>query len=116
MKIISILIKLNIFIAGNRLHFLSPPRRFGKSLLVSTLKELFSGNKELFKDLWIYYYDWQEYPVVHLDLSQIPHLTAQELRRSLNNKLKEIALIHNINLSFDTPEETLDSLIKIYLK
>ncbi len=95
-------------------YFLSRPRRFGKSLLVSTLKELFSGNKELFKDLWIYNsdYEWQEYPVIHLDLSQIPHLTAQELRRGLNNKLKEIALTYNINLSFDTPEETLDSLIK----
>ncbi len=104
----------NIFIAGNRYYFLSRPRRFGKSLLVSTLKELFSGNKELFKDLWIYNsdYDWQNYPVIHLDLSQIPHLTAQELRKSLNNKLKEIALTYNISLSFDTPEETLDSLIK----
>ncbi|MBU0765018.1 MAG: AAA family ATPase [Bacteroidetes bacterium] len=35
-------------------YFLSRPRRFGKSLTVSTLKEIFSGNKELFKGLWIY--------------------------------------------------------------
>ncbi len=35
-------------------YFLSRPRRFGKSLLVSTMEELFSGNKELFKDCWIY--------------------------------------------------------------
>ncbi len=34
--------------------FLSRPRRFGKSLLISTLEEIFNGNKELFKDLWIY--------------------------------------------------------------
>ena len=39
----------DIFIASNRYHFLSSTRGFGKSLLVSTLKELFSGNKELFK-------------------------------------------------------------------
>src|SRR3546814_14237546 len=59
-------------------------RRFGKSLLVSTLKELFSGNKELFKDLWIYNsdYEWQEFPVIHLDFSQIEHLTADEDRKS----------------------------------
>ncbi len=96
-------------------YFLSRPRRFGKSLLLSTLKELFLGNKELFKDLWIYSsdYKWQEYPVIYLDFSIIPHLTAQELRRSLNNKLKEIAQEHNINLNYsDTPEESLTSLIK----
>src|SRR5689334_14585464 len=71
----------NIFIDGNRNHFLARPRRFGKSLLVSTLKELFSGNKELFKDFWIYKsdYDWPSYPVIHLDFSTISHLTSQEL-------------------------------------
>jgi predicted AAA+ superfamily ATPase len=36
-----------------KLYFLSRPRRFGKSLLISTLRELFQGNKALFKDLWI---------------------------------------------------------------
>ncbi len=104
----------DLFNGYKQYYFLSRPRRFGKSLLVSTLKELFSGNKELFKDLWIYNsdYNWQEYPVIHLDFSQIPHLNSQELRKSLNNKLKEIALTYNISLSFDTPEETLDSLIK----
>ncbi len=105
----------NIFIAGNRFYFLSRPRRFGKSLLVSTLKELFSGNKELFKDLWIYNsdYEWQEYPVIHLDFSQIPHLTAQELRKNLNNELNIIATNYNINLKYnDTPESSLKELIE----
>jgi Predicted AAA-ATPase len=37
-----------------RYYFLSRPRRFGKSLLVSTLKEIFSGNKQLFEGLWVY--------------------------------------------------------------
>ena len=40
-------------VTGGKYYFLSRPRRFGKSLLVSTLAELFSGNKELFKNLWI---------------------------------------------------------------
>lgn len=40
-------------ITGGRFYFLSRPRRFGKSLLVSTLLELFEGKQELFKDLWI---------------------------------------------------------------
>lgn len=50
-------------------YFLSRPRRFGKSLLISTLEEIFSGNKELFKDLWIYHsdYSWEKHPVIRLN-------------------------------------------------
>jgi hypothetical protein len=75
----------NLFSGGGRFYFLSRPRRFGKTLLVSTLKELFWGNKKLFDGLWIAQsdYEWQEHPVIHLDFSTIPHLTAQELRESL---------------------------------
>ena len=49
--------------------FLSRPRRFGKSLLVSTLKAIFQGRRELFKGLAIdkMDYDWKAYPVIHLD-------------------------------------------------
>ncbi len=105
----------NIFIKGHRFYFLSRPRRFGKSLLVSTLKELFSGNKELFKDLWIYNsdYDWQQYPVIHLDFSQIEHLTAQELRINLNDTLNKIAKDYNITLEYNsTPGASLKDLIE----
>ena len=38
----------------NKYYFLSRPRRFGKSLLLNTIKEIFLGNRELFKGLWIY--------------------------------------------------------------
>ncbi len=52
--------------------FLSRPRRFGKSLLVSTLKEIFLGNKELFKDCWIYdKIAWETYTVLHMDFSEV---------------------------------------------
>ena len=105
----------DLFNGYKQYYFLSRPRRFGKSLLVSTLKELFSGNKELFKDLWIYNsdYNWQEYPVIHLDFSQIPHLTAQELRKNLNDELNIIATNYNINLKYnDTPESSLKELIE----
>ncbi|GHV15184.1 ATPase AAA [Fibrobacterales bacterium] len=51
--------------------FLSRPRRFGKSLTCSTLRSLFEGKRELFKDLAIDNSDWEwaEYPVVHIDLN-----------------------------------------------
>ena len=56
-------------------YFLSRPRRFGKSLLVDTLHELFSGSRELFEGLWIEnHWDWsRKNPVIHLRISQIPY-------------------------------------------
>ncbi len=46
---------------------LSRPRKFGKSLFLSTLKEIFQGNRELFKGLYIYdKYDFPKHPVIHL--------------------------------------------------
>ncbi|SFW34496.1 ATP-binding protein [Chitinophaga sancti] len=56
-------------------YFLSRPRRFGKSLLLSTIKEIFNGKKELFEGLWIYdQWNWeQRHPVIHLRFSQIDY-------------------------------------------
>ncbi|MEI6435020.1 MAG: AAA family ATPase [Bacteroidota bacterium] len=51
-------------------YFLSRPRRFGKSLLVDTLKQIFLGNKKLFKGFWIEEkIDWAVHPVIHIDMS-----------------------------------------------
>ena len=52
-------------------YFLSRPRRFGKSLMVSTLEAFFSGQRELFKGLYVdtVEWDWQQYPIMHLDLN-----------------------------------------------
>jgi predicted AAA-ATPase/PD-(D/E)XK nuclease superfamily protein len=82
-------------------YFLSRPRRFGKTLLISTLKELFSGNRELFKGLWIDSSDWQweKYPVVHLDFSTIAHSTAQELQLGLLDELNIIAKKYSIDVT-----------------
>ena len=54
-------------------YFLSRPRRFGKSLLLDTIGEIFNGEKELFKGLWIYNSDYGfiKYPVIRLDMSNI---------------------------------------------
>lgn len=58
-------------VTTGKIYFLSRPRRFGKSLLVSTLKNYFSGRKELFKGLAIdrLETEWQEYPVFHIDFN-----------------------------------------------
>lgn len=58
-------------IAEGKYYFLSRPRRFGKSLLLSTIEEYFKGNREFFNGLAISKHDhtWDKYPVLHLDLS-----------------------------------------------
>ena len=53
---------------AKEMYFFSRPRRFGKSLTISTLKAVFEGKKELFKGLAIYDkpYDWKQYPIIHI--------------------------------------------------
>ncbi|MCP5047253.1 MAG: AAA family ATPase, partial [bacterium] len=89
----------NLISSGGQYYFLSRPRRFGKSLLVSTLKELFSGNRELFKGLWIYdKIEWEKHPVIHLDFTQLEFKDSDTLERSLFNQMGEIAATHKIQL------------------
>ena len=65
--------------------FISRPRRFGKSLMLSTLKCIFEGRRELFKGLKIdkLDYDWKTYPVVCLDMTDVSGETPDELKDSL---------------------------------
>src|SRR5438128_2437213 len=83
----------NLFSRGERLYFLARPRRFGKSLLISTLKELFLANRALFKGLWIDSsdYQWVHYPVIHLDFGTIPHKNPQDMEASLLLRFVSIA-------------------------
>jgi hypothetical protein len=84
-------------------YFLSRPRRFGKSLLISTLKELFKGSKELFEGLYVYdKWDWTKTsPVIHLDFAEITYSTSEELKFSLNKfielRAQEEELENNFN-------------------
>ena len=90
-------------VSTGSVYFLSRPRRFGKSLLCSTLKSLFEGRKDLFENLWIAQSDWQwkKYPVVHLSFSQTENRTTETLTQSLIFQLKRLAKEHKIML----PEE-----------
>ena len=58
-----------------KFYFLSRPRRFGKSLLLTTFKAYFEGKKELFKGLYIYdkTKDWATYPIIHIDYSLVAY-------------------------------------------
>ena len=71
--------------------FLSRPRRFGKSLLVSTFKSYFEGKKELFEGLAIEKLEkeWNEYPVLHFDLSKGKHMEKEQLEEYLGYLLED---------------------------
>ena len=72
-------------------YFLSRPRRFGKSLMVSTLEAFFSGKRELFKGLFAdtVEWGWQPYPILHLDLNVEKYTTPEALDNILNNYLSQ---------------------------
>lgn len=102
-------------VTSGKYYFISRPRRFGKSLVANTIKELFLGNKELFKGLWIYdKWDWKtSYPVIKISFSNISH-NVIGLENAINNMLDEIAKKHNIvfeNKSY--PEKFNELIIKL---
>jgi len=87
-------------VSTGKYYFLSRPRRFGKTLLVSTLEELFKGNKDLFKDLYIYdKWDWNNtYSIIHIDFSNISHESSEKLENSLNDFINAKARKNDIKL------------------
>ena len=75
--------------ATGKYYFLSRPRRFGKSLLISTMEAYFKGKKELFDGLAVASLekDWTEYPVLHLDLSGVAYNQEEVIAKVLSNAL-----------------------------
>jgi len=82
------------------INFLSRPRRFGKSLLVSTLKELFNGNKNLFKGLYIYdKWNWEnQYPVLVLDFGGGEYETVDGLEDAIDDRLHQLSREFQVKL------------------
>ena len=94
--------------------FLSRPRRFGKSLLTTTLDSYFKGEKELFEGLKIMELEteWESYPVIHLDVSLARNKSsAAELQRVLGLQLDPLTRIYGGNEKEQTPGEVLAGLI-----
>ena len=85
--------------------FMSRPRRFGKSLAISTLDAIFRGKRELFKGLKIYDmdYDWEEYPVVHIDFARTVMTDKGTFERSLGFDLDKIAEEYGVSCSDSSP-------------
>ena len=88
-----------------KIYFLSRPRRFGKSLLLSTLRAYFEGKKELFKGLKIETLEkeWMQHKVFHLDFNGVNFTVPGALNRVLNSLLNEWE--QNYNIVTDVPQE-----------
>ncbi|MBS0628013.1 MAG: AAA family ATPase [Verrucomicrobia bacterium] len=105
----------DLVIQRGQSFFLSRPRRFGKSVFVSTLKAILLSKKELFEGLWIAKstYTWPIYGVIHLDFSSLKSTNATTLETSLCTHLKLIAKHYEIpdKLSVVDPNAALCTLV-----
>ncbi len=84
--------------------FISRPRRFGKSLMLSTLKCIFEGRRELFEGLKITKtdYDWKVYPVLHMDMANATAGSLEAMSRNLVNMAKHLAARLNLEIVDDS--------------
>ena len=97
--------KIYSLVSSGKYYFLSRPRRFGKSLLVSTMEAYLQGKRELFKGLAIESMEkeWKEYPVLHLDLSGVAYDKKDVLVKVLNQKLSDWETQYGIQTSSNVP-------------
>lgn len=108
-------------ITKGKYYFLSRPRRFGKSLLISTLKAIFEGRRELFEGLWIHdkidqkAFGWEPRPVIFLDFGGISK-RAVELTEGIRLALTDIADEHGLTLTEETNAGQLQQLIRLMAK
>ena len=90
--------------ADSNYFFLSRPRRFGKSLLTSTLEAYFQGRKDLFKGLAmdLLETEWTEYPVLRFDMSLGKHMEKEQLERYLSSQLE--LMEHKYGILTESPD------------
>ena len=102
-----------LIVPPQEMYFLSRPRRFGKSLLVSTLKAIFEGRRELFDGLAISKkeYDWKPYPVIHFDMGNCSAKTPKALEGFSEDRLCDIAAEHGVTLRGQSNATRFESLI-----
>ncbi len=101
-------------VQNGKYYFLSRPRRFGKSLLISTLEAYFQGKKELFDGLALEHLEreWTEYPVLHLDLNARNYVDTESLPAILNQHLEAWEALYGNEKKDRAPEERFAYLIE----
>jgi hypothetical protein len=120
-------------VSEGKYYFLSRPRRFGKSLLLSTLESYFCGDKKLFEGLAVseLEHEWKSYPILHLDLNSREYKDESSLEAELNRHLEawerlygdeykeratEERLIHVINFAYEKTGKQVVILVDEYDK
>ena len=95
-------------------YFLARPRRFGKSLFLSTLKYFFEGRRELFKGLYIDSIDWnwEEYPVLHIDLNTSKYEDQGKLEGVLDNMFRNWENLYGIDVKDEDYSMRFKTIIK----
>ncbi len=110
-------------LCASKYYFLSRPRRFGKSLFLSTLKAYFEGKKDCFKGLYLEKWEeeqaaldgreaWQEYPVLHLDLNAKNYESRENLLRIINLHLSEWEQQYGVVQQEKDPEDRFKILLQ----
>ena len=100
--------------SGTKYYFLARPRRFGKSLFLSTLRYFFEGRRELFKGLYIdsVDWDWEAYPVLHLDLNSDRYDETGRLDDVLNTLFKGWESEYGVSEIAETYSQRFKTIIK----
>ena len=98
----------------DRVYFLSRPRRFGKSLLVSTLEAYFQGKKHLFEGLAMERLEteWAEYPVLHMDFSGSKYLSTKPLNTNINIQMNRWEELYGKGKDEDTFSSRFEGIIR----
>lgn len=99
-------------VSNPRAYFISRPRRFGKSITIATLQELYKGSRELFKGLWIEdKWDWQrQHPVLRISLKDV-NFEQHGLEVSLAERVAELASNFYVRLTSETARDRFRELI-----
>ena len=97
----------------NKFYFLSRPRRFGKSLFLSTLEYFFRGEKDLFKGLAVesMEWEWKEFPIIRIDLSNGSFSQKEGLEERLYEIIRVISRNYNVSVEGSSPRAKFNSLI-----
>ncbi|MDE6836253.1 MAG: AAA family ATPase, partial [Muribaculaceae bacterium] len=105
-------------VTGSQYYFMGRPRRFGKSLFLSTLKSFFEGKRELFKGLYAETMDWnwETYPVLYLDLNTERYTAPGMLDSVLNTMLCEWEDEYGVTQKADTLSQRFKVIIKAAYK
>ena len=99
---------------ATEMYFLSRPRRFGKSLTISTLKAVFEGKRELFAGLALYDkpYNWKPHPIIHLDMNGRDFSTLEKMEERFRQMLREQAAVNAVTLKAGASDTMFHELIK----